>query len=177
MTYSAWLLAACTALVLGCGGETTLSRSDGGAGLSTAVGANASAGRASGSGGTNSGGTNSGSGGTGGSSSSATHDCNGTACTATQACVAYRTIGGVFSAPDGGACPTGSHVESNQCQPDFAYKCADLNGACQNQALTCACAQPPTNSPGVCPLGFGSCSQPGASADSSAQLICQKLVP
>jgi hypothetical protein len=43
--------------------------------------------------------------------------------------------------------------------------------------VTCACAQPPTNNPGVCPAGYGSCSQPGPTEDSAAQLICQKQVP
>jgi len=101
--------------------------------------------------------------------------CN--ACTTTQACVAYRTIGGVRIAPEAGVCPGGTHLEGNDCQTDFVYECADLHGACAGQPVSCACAQPPTNSPGVCPVGYGSCSAPGASVDAAAQLVCQQLAP
>jgi len=114
---------------------------------------------------------NDGSGGVGGSSGGATHDCNGIQCTATQACVAYRTLGGALFLADGGTCPTGMHLQGEHCEQDFAYRCADLHDACQNQAVSCACAQ------GVCPSGYSSCSQSQPTADISAQLICQQLAP
>ena len=121
--------------------------------------------------------TDGGSGGAGGAGGSEAHDCNGTACTATQACVAYRTVGGAFVPPEAG-CPNGKHLEGGSCQADFAYKCVDLHGACQNEPLSCACAQPPTNNPGVCPVGFGSCSLPATAAvDASTELVCQQLAP
>jgi len=119
--------------------------------------------------------TGGGGGGTGGSTGGGSGSCN--ACTATQACVAYRTIGGVLIVPEAGVCPGGRHLEGNVCQTDFAYKCADLHGACAGQPVSCACAQPPTNSPGVCPVGYGSCSAPSPSVDAAAQLICQQLAP
>ena len=119
---------------------------------------------------------NDGTGGAGGASG-AMHDCNGTQCTATQACIAYRTEGGVVMLADAGTCPTGEHLEGTMCQRDFAYKCADLHGLCQNQPVSCACAEPATNNPGVCPAGYGSCSEPGPTEDTVAQLFCQQLVP
>jgi len=112
-------------------------------------------------------------GGGGGAGGASARDCNGTTCTAMQACIAYRTIGGAISLPP---CPTGKHVEGGYCQPDFAYKCADLKGTCLNQPVSCECAEPPTNHPGVCPAGFGSCSEPG-SEDVPAQLICEQHAP
>ena len=113
----------------------------------------------------------------GGAGASGTHDCVGATCTATQACVSYRTVGGARFTPDAGVCPSGQHEEGGACQADFAYACRELNGTCANQAVTCACAAPPTNNPGACPAGFGSCSEPGPTVDSSVQLICQRLVP
>jgi hypothetical protein len=121
--------------------------------------------------------TNDGAGGAAGSGGGVSHDCNGLTCTATQACVAYRTVGGAVTAPDAGTCSPGNHPEGNHCLADFAYKCADLQGACQNQPVSCACAQPPAASPGVCPKPYATCSQQATSADPSAQLICQQLVP
>ena len=116
-----------------------------------------------------------GSGGAGGAG--AARDCNGTTCGATQACIAYRTEGGAVMFADAGTCPPGEHLEGSFCQRDFAYQCAELHGLCQSEPVTCSCAQPPTNNPGVCPAGYGSCSAPAPPADSAAQLICQQLVP
>ncbi|HEY0469646.1 MAG TPA: hypothetical protein VGC79_35895 [Polyangiaceae bacterium] len=115
--------------------------------------------------------------GAGGAIEAASHDCNGALCSATEVCIGYRTLGGALSLPDGGTCPTGKHIEDNQCRADFAYKCADLRGACRNHEVSCACAEPPNNNPGVCPTGYGSCSAPEPTADSPAQLLCQQLVP
>ena len=120
---------------------------------------------------------NDGSSGMGGSGGSPTHDCNGLSCTATQACVAYRTLGGPLFLADSGTCPTGMHLQGDRCEQDFAYQCAELHGACQGQAVSCACAQPPSSSSGACPSGYSSCSQSQPTVEASAQIICQKLVP
>ena len=118
-----------------------------------------------------------GSGGAAGTAGGSSADCHGTTCQPSQACIAYRTVGGVQLIPDAGGCPVGKHLEGGSCQADFAYRCADLNGACKDQPVSCACAQPPTNSPGVCPVGYQSCSAPGSDSDPSATLVCQALVP
>ncbi|HET7541359.1 MAG TPA: hypothetical protein VFK05_15890 [Polyangiaceae bacterium] len=118
-------------------------------------------------------------GGAAGSGAGGTHDCNGLTCTASQACVAYRTDGGVVLPPDSArTCPTGTHLEGSRCARDFAYQCAERHGTCQNEPISCACAEPDTNNPGVCPAGYGSCSAPSANAVApSTELVCQQLVP
>ncbi len=116
---------------------------------------------------------NDGTSGAGGSSSGATHACTGQTCGATQACIAFRTVGGpiVVPDPDAGACPDGQHMEGLTCAADFSYECVELHGACANQPLACACAQPSAVAVGVCPVGYGYCSEPGS--DVAAQLICE----
>jgi hypothetical protein len=171
-------------LLCACGGDAAQSAVGGSGGTSNAAGGRGggaghsdggnSSGGSAGNGGNSSAGSSSGAGGGGGG---ATRDCNGSTCTATQACIAYRTEGGAIRLPDAGACPTGESLAGSMCVPDFGYKCVELNGACQNQAVACACAAPHGNDLGVCPPGYSSCSEPGATEDTVAQLYCQQLVP
>jgi hypothetical protein len=100
-------------------------------------------------------------------------DCAGMTCTASQTCVAYRTVGGaVFPPGAGGKCTTGRHLENNMCENDFAYACAGLTG-CSAPAATCHCA---ANT--KC-ANANFCSLPTASAwlDTSAELVCEQQVP
>jgi hypothetical protein len=156
------------------GGSNT-GGSSGHTGGSNAGGSNAGGSNAGGSGAT-------GGGGAGGGTNKA---CVGATCTATQVCVAYRTVGGGRLQPDGGKCPPGSHVEAlggagAYCAADFAYKCAELVGCFQGN-VTCACATLNINdTAGTCPTGYPACSDPKpgtAWLNSSAQLICEQQVP
>jgi hypothetical protein len=79
------------------------------------------------------------------------HDCNGITCTASQACV----------------------VSPDYSPQGFVYQCTELCGACRNQPVTCACAQPPPRGPGVCATGYEICSEPGPGVDGSAQVQCE----
>ncbi|MES1182765.1 MAG: hypothetical protein ABUL60_03065, partial [Myxococcales bacterium] len=108
-----------------------------------------------------------------GSGGQGSSDCVGSTCTASETCVAYRTIGGAIFPPDTeGMCMTGRHVEGNMCQPDFNYTCAALNG-CDTPGVTCHCAPNTTCS------NANACKLPTASAwlDPDADLVCEQLAP
>ena len=98
--------------------------------------------------------------------------CSALNCPSTQICVAVRTEGGAVVQPDAnGNCPTGRHLESNQCANDYGYECRDLTG-CSASAVSCSCGAP------MCPANH-SCSNPVASTwlDPAASLVCQLLAP
>lgn len=117
-----------------------------------------------------SGGQGSGGQGSGGQASSA---CVGKTCTASQTCVAYRTVGGIMVPPDDdGKCDAGRHLEGDTCQADFDYTCAELTG-CNAPAATCRCA-PNTECADTIACRLPSDS---ASLDASAQLVCELLAP
>jgi hypothetical protein len=164
----------------GGGGASGRNAGAGGGGASGHSAGASGASTGSGGAGTGSGGAGTGSGGAGGSSTS----CPGVACTATQVCVAYRTVGGAMIEPDAGACRMGSHVEPfdssrSVCQADYAYRCADLVG-CDKSTVSCACATLNNNAGGTCPTGYPACHDPTpglAWLDASAQLICEQQVP
>lgn len=100
-------------------------------------------------------------------------DCAGTTCTATQSCVAYRTVGGgLFPVDDQGMCMAGKHAEGKLCQADFAYTCAELTG-CGAPSAACRCAA------NTDCARTTTCRVPTASAwlDASADLVCELQVP
>jgi hypothetical protein len=172
-------------------GGSNAGGSSGHTGGSNAGGSNAGGSNVGGSnvGGSNAGGSNAGGsgaiGGGGGAGGGTSKECVGATCTATQVCVAYRRVGGGLLQPDGGKCPSGSHVEplggaGAYCAADFAYKCAELVGCFQGK-VTCACATININdTAGTCPTGYAACSDPKPDTtwlNSSAQLICEERVP
>ena len=100
-------------------------------------------------------------------------DCVGQTCNAGQTCVAYRVVGGAIDPPNStGMCVAGKHVESNTCERDFAYTCAELTG-CTALGPSCRCAQnTQCSNTSVCRL-------PTASVwlDTAADLVCELLAP
>jgi hypothetical protein len=158
----------------------------GGTGTGGSTGSGSSGGAAGkGTGGSTGSGGNGGSGGTNvGSGGNTTNDagpgsCGKETCTASEVCVAYRTIGGGLIYPtDAGKCPPGSHVEpggpfNSHCAADYRYQCVPLVG-CAGADVRCSCAT------GTCPSQYFSCSDPSSGTialDPSAQLICQQLAP
>jgi hypothetical protein len=94
-------------------------------------------------------------------------------CTASQTCVAYRTVGGGIFPPDTeGKCMTGKHLENDRCQSDFAYTCAELTG-CTAPAATCHCAaNTPCAASNVCRLPYVV-----PWLDPSADLLCELQAP
>jgi hypothetical protein len=65
-------------------------------------------------------------------------DCN-PPCASGSACVGTGTQGGVFISPDGGACPTGRHLEGNGCIQDLSYQGVLIPGNCVG-VVSCSCA-------------------------------------
>ena len=145
----------------------------GGAGGSSTGGAGGTAGdagRGGAAGGAGSGGAGAG-GGNGGMSGSSGMNCVDRNCSASEACVAHRTIGGAqIRADDAGACPSGAHLEGNICFADFAYQCV-AQPRCAAGEVNCTC--------GTCPQGSPSCRAPYAAdwLDPSAKLVCELLAP
>jgi hypothetical protein len=109
----------------------------------------------------------------GGGGGQGSTDCAGTTCTASQTCVAYRTVGGAIFTPDAqGMCMSGKHVEGDKCQADFAYTCAELTG-CSAPSTTCHCAT------GTKCSNANACRLPSPAAwlDASADLVCEQQAP
>ena len=109
---------------------------------------------------------------TAGSAGIESRQCVGAVCSAGQACVAYRTVGGVFRAPDGGVCAAGRHLEGQGCQPDFAYTCAALVN-CEKLSSACSCA------PKTACAQTTDCAvlAPATWLDPAAQIECQLVLP
>ena len=98
-------------------------------------------------------------------------ECVDRTCAASEACVAYRTVGGAVIAPaDAGACPPNAHLEGQTCMANFAYQCVAQPG-CPAGQIDCTC--------GMCPPTYFSCHVAGTSQwlDPDAELTCELLAP
>jgi hypothetical protein len=116
-------VAASVLAAAGCG--TSSGGGTGGAGGSNGTGGAADHGGASGGGGQ------------GGSGAST--DCH-PPCTGQTVCVGSGTEGGaVVLAGDGGVCPSGRHLQGNNCIQDLTYTCEAIPSGC-NGTVTCVCA-------------------------------------
>ncbi len=143
----------------------------GGSGESATGGASGTAGDTGNAGNGGAGGSAGSGGGSGGMSGSSGMNCVDRTCSASEACVAYRTIGGAITFPgDGGACPLYAHLEGSTCQANFAYQCV-AQPRCTGGVIDCTC--------GTCPQGNPTCRAPTASQwlDPSAKLVCELLAP
>jgi hypothetical protein len=91
-------------------------------------------------------------------------------CAATEACVAYRTIGGAQILADAGVCPSYAHSEGNFCFANFAYQCV-AQPRCTAGTIDCTC--------GTCPQGYTACRALYVAEwlDPDAKLICEQLAP
>lgn len=65
-------------------------------------------------------------------------DCQ-PACGTGSVCVGTGVQGGAVFFADGGACPTGRHVDHGLCLQDLTFACMPIPGGC-NGTATCVCA-------------------------------------
>lgn len=162
----------------GTSGETATGGSEASTGGSDANGgdggASAGDGGASGSssgGSSNGGDAGAGTGAGGGSGGASGTPCVDRTCSESEACVAYRTIGGALTFPeDGGACPSNAHRENDYCLANFGYQCV-AQPRCTGGTVDCTC--------GSCPQTFTACRAPYTAdwLDTDAKLVCEQLAP